>query len=128
MSNFFEKSDLSRSDAENIISDTLQKCDDGELYLENSKSESILLDDNKIKNSSYSSDLGFGFRAIADEVVAYSHSNEISKNSLKQSSDNLKSTLNLILSEKLSPDLCAKKCEKTIPCPIFKGTLIFLLS
>ncbi len=93
MSNFFEKSDLSRSDAENIISDTLQKCDDGELYLENSKSESILLDDNKIKNSSYSSDLGFGFRAISDEVVAYSHSNEISKNSLKQSSENLRSTL-----------------------------------
>ncbi len=93
MSNFFEKSDLSRSDAESIISDTLQKCDDGELYLENSKSESILLDDNKIKNSSYSSDLGFGFRAISDEIVAYSHSNEISKNSLKQSSENLKSTL-----------------------------------
>ena len=45
MSNFFEKSDLSRSEAENIISDTLQKCDDGELYLENSKSESIVLDD-----------------------------------------------------------------------------------
>jgi TldD protein len=63
MSNFFEKSDLSRNDAESIISDTLKKCDDGELYLENSKSESILLDDNKIKNSSYSSDLGFGFRA-----------------------------------------------------------------
>ena len=93
MSNFFEKSDLSRKDAESIISDTLQKCDDGELYLENSKSESILLDDNKIKNSSYSSDLGYGFRAISDEIVAYSHSNEISKNSLKQSSDNLKSTL-----------------------------------
>ena len=93
MSNFFEKSDLSRNEAENIISDTLQKCDDGELYLENSKSESILLDDNKIKNSSYSSDLGFGLRAISDEVVAYSHSNEISKNSLKQSSENLKATL-----------------------------------
>ena len=96
MSNFFEKSDLSRSEAENIISDTLQKCDDGELYLENSKSESILLDDNKIKNSSYNSDLGFGFRAISDEVVAYSHSNEISKNSLKKSSENLKSTLKSI--------------------------------
>ena len=57
MSNFFEKSDISRKEAENIISDTLKKCDDGELYLENSKSESILLDDNKIKNSSYNSDL-----------------------------------------------------------------------
>ena len=84
MSNFFEKSDLSRNEAENIISETLQKCDDGELYLENSKSESILLDDNKIKNSNYTSDLGFGFRAISDEIVAYSHSNEISKNSLKK--------------------------------------------
>ena len=48
MSNFFEKSDLSRNDAESIISDTLKKCDDGELYLEDTKSESILLDDNKI--------------------------------------------------------------------------------
>ena len=93
MSNFFEKSDLSRKEAESIISATLRKCDDGELYLENSKSENILLDDNRIKNSSYSSDLGFGFRAVSDEIVAYSHSNEISKNSLKQSSENLKSTL-----------------------------------
>jgi TldD protein len=54
VSNFFEKTDLTRKDAENIISETLNKCDDGELYLEDSKSESILLDDNKIKSSSYS--------------------------------------------------------------------------
>ena len=93
MSNFFEKTDLTRKDAENIISETLNKCDDGELYLEDSKSENILLDDNKIKSSSYSSDLGFGFRAISGEIVAYSHSNEISKNSLNQSSKNLQSTL-----------------------------------
>ena len=93
MNNFFTKTDLSRKDAENIVSDTLNKCDDGELYLENSKSESILLDDNKIKSSNYSSDLGYGFRAVTGEVVAYSHSNEISKNSLKQSANNLQSTL-----------------------------------
>ena len=93
MNDFFTKTDLSRKDAENIISDTLNECDDGELYLENSKSESILLDDNKIKSSNYSSDLGYGLRAVTGEVVAYSHSNEISKNSLKQSADNLQSTL-----------------------------------
>ena len=93
MSNFFNKSDLSRKDAENIVSETLHKCDDGELYLENSKSESIVLDDNKIKGSNYSSDLGYGLRAVTGEVVAYSHSNEISKKSLKRSSENLQSTL-----------------------------------
>ena len=96
MSNFFDKSDLTRKDAENIVSDTLKNCDDGELYLEDSKSESIILDDNKIKSSNYSSDLGFGFRAVSDEVVAYSYSNEISKDSLKSSAENLQSTLKSI--------------------------------
>ena len=96
MINFFEKSDLSRKDAENIVSDTLKNCDDGELYFEDTKSETILLDDNKIKSSNYSSDLGFGFRAVSKEVVAYSHSNEISKDSLKKSSENLRSTLKSI--------------------------------
>jgi len=93
MTDFFNKTDLSRNDAEKIISETLNNCDDGELYLENSKSESVVLDDGKIKNSTYSSDLGYGLRAVTGEVVAYSHSNEISKNSLKQSADNLSSTL-----------------------------------
>ncbi|MBM3630846.1 MAG: metalloprotease TldD [Alphaproteobacteria bacterium] len=96
MINFFEKSDLSRNDAENIVSDTLKNCDDGELYFEDTKSETILLDDNKIKSSNYSSDLGYGFRAVSKEVVAYSHSNEITKDSLKKSSENLKSTLKSI--------------------------------
>ena len=68
----------------------------GKYILKNSKSESILLDDNKIKSSNYSSDLGFGFRAVSDEVVAYSHSNEISKDALKNSAKNLQSTLKSI--------------------------------
>ena len=96
MSNFFDKSDLTRKDVEEIVSETLKNCDDGEIYFENSKSESILLDDNKIKSSNYSSDLGFGFRAVSNEVVAYSHSNEISKDALKNSAENLKSTLRSI--------------------------------
>ena len=37
MNDFFTKTDLSRKDAESIISETLNNCDDGELYLENSK-------------------------------------------------------------------------------------------
>ena len=48
MTDFFNKTDLSRNNAEKIISETLNNCDDGELYLENSKSEFIVLDDEKI--------------------------------------------------------------------------------
>ena len=54
MSDFFSKTDLSRKDAEDIISEALNRCDDGELYLENSKTETIVLDDHKIKSSNYS--------------------------------------------------------------------------
>ena len=93
MSKFFDNTDLDIHKAENIVSSTLNKCDDGELYLENSKSEAIVLDDNKIKSSNYTSDLGYGFRAVTGDTVAYSHSNEISEKSLKNSSENLKSTL-----------------------------------
>ena len=33
MSNFFKNSDLDNIKAESIVSDTLNNCDDGELYL-----------------------------------------------------------------------------------------------
>ena len=93
MSKILKSSELDISTASSIVSDTLNKCDDGELFLEDSKTESIILDDNQIKSSSYKSDLGYGLRAITGEVVAYSHSSDLSKKSLNESSKNLKSTL-----------------------------------
>ena len=93
MSKFLKDSELTFEKAKQIVDDTLQSCDDGELYLEDTKSETIILDDNKIKSSDYSTDLGYGFRAVTGDVVAYSHSNEISDKSLKNSSQNLKSSL-----------------------------------
>ena len=93
MSNLFQNNGLNLEKAEKIVSDTLSKCDDGELYLEDTKSEAIVLDDNKIKNSDYKSDLGYGFRAVNGDVVAYSHSNEITEKSLLNSSKSIKSSL-----------------------------------
>ena len=48
MNTFFKHTDLGRNEAEQIVSETLNKCDDGELYLENSKSEILGLEDNEI--------------------------------------------------------------------------------
>ena len=94
MSKFLKSADLSLKKAESIVSNTLHKCDDGELYLEDTKSESIVLDDNKIKSTNYTKDEGYGFRAINGDVVAYSHSNDISEKSILESSKSLLSTLN----------------------------------
>ena len=73
MDTFFKHTDLGRNEAEQIVSETLNKCDDGELYLENSKSELLVLDDNKIKTTSYNTSLGYGLRAVTGDVTAYSH-------------------------------------------------------
>jgi len=93
MSKILKNSELDISTTSSIVSETLNNCDDGELYLEDSKSESIVLDDNKIKSSSYKSDLGYGLSDITGDIVAYSHSSDLSKKSLIDSSNNLKSTL-----------------------------------
>ena len=37
MSDFFNNSDISQQQAEGLVSETLNKCDDGELFLENTK-------------------------------------------------------------------------------------------
>ena len=93
MSTFFNETDLTRKEAEQLVSETLKNCDDGELFFENSKSESFVLDDNKIKNTNYDSSIGYGLRAVTDDVTSYSHSNEISKKSLTEASKNLLASL-----------------------------------
>ena len=93
MSDFFNNSDISQQQAEGLVSETLNKCDDGELFLENTKSESILLDDGKIKNSSFETSFGFGFRAVNEDKTAFSHSNIISKKSLEDAAKNLKANV-----------------------------------
>ena len=52
MSSLLKNSELTPEKADNIVSETLIKCDDGELYIEDTKSETIVLDDNKIKELS----------------------------------------------------------------------------
>ena len=117
MSDFFNNSDISQQQAEQLVSETLNKCDDGELFLENSKSESLLLDDGKIKNTSFDSSLGFGFRAVQDDKTAFCHSNIISKKSLGDASKNLNENITLSasnVSKQESPRRTNKKLYEDI--------------
>ncbi len=93
MNTFFTDTDLTREQAEQLVSETLKNCDDGELFFESSKSESFILDDQKIKNTSYDTSIGYGLRAVTEDVTAYAHSNEISKTSLSDSSKKILSSL-----------------------------------
>jgi TldD protein len=51
--------------------------DDGELFLERRRAESIVLDDGRIRQATYDASQGFGLRAVRGEVAGYAHSTEI---------------------------------------------------
>ena len=88
---FFENSDFDLDKVQSLLSNTLIDADDGELYLESTKSESFSFDDGRMKNISYDSTKGFGLRAIAGEARGFAHSGEITESSLKRASETVKS-------------------------------------
>ncbi len=61
--------------------------EDGELFLERRRSESIVLDDGRVKTASYDASEGFGLRAVRGEVAGYAHSTEISEKALLRASE-----------------------------------------
>jgi TldD protein len=60
--------------------------DDGELFLERRRGETILLDDGRIKTANYEAAEGFGLRAVRGEVAGYAHATEISEAALIRAS------------------------------------------
>ena len=58
--------------------------DDGELFLERRRSETIVFDDGRVKAASYDASEGFGLRAVKGETSAFAHSSEISESALSR--------------------------------------------
>ncbi len=71
-----------------IISKEIDKLllpyDDGELFVEEVFSENILLDDNKIKSSTFDNDKGFGIRTVKKDEIKFYHNSEVNEDTLKK--------------------------------------------
>ncbi len=61
--------------------------DDGELFLERRRSESLVFDDNRLKTASYDASEGFGLRAVKGETTGYAHSTEMTEAALKRAAE-----------------------------------------
>lgn len=83
---FFDRpgATLDRAAVETIVGDALSGMDDGELFLEYRESESISLDDGRIRSAGFDTHLGFGLRAVLDEEAAYAHAGEVSEAALRR--------------------------------------------
>ena len=81
---FFAQSGLDQSAAEGIVEETLEQCDDGELFLEYRQSESFVLDDGHLKSASFDTSHGFGLRAVAGEVTGFAHGSALTEDALQR--------------------------------------------
>ena len=81
---FFGRTGMSPARVEAIVAESLAGMDDGELYLEYSQSESLALDDGRIKSASFDTSQGFGLRAVADEAAGYAHASELSEAAIRR--------------------------------------------
>ena len=76
-----------KDDALAILRDATAGADDGEIFAEKRISESILLDDQRIKSASYNASEGFGLRAVRSEVAGYAHSTHMTMEALRRAAE-----------------------------------------
>src|SRR5580700_8146038 len=81
---FFDRTGMDPGRVERLVGDALRGMDDGELYLEYSQSESVALDDGRIKSASFDTTQGFGLRAVSGEAAGYAHASELSEAALRR--------------------------------------------
>ena len=87
---FFTKTGMDQTRVEKIIAEALQGMDDGELFLEYSQSESLTLDDGRIKSAAFDTAQGFGLRAVSGEATGYAHASELSEEAIQRAAQTVR--------------------------------------
>ena len=78
---------LDKEQALAILREATSGAEDGELFLERTRSESLVFDDGRVRSASYDASEGFGLRAVLGEVAGYAHSTEISEPALRRAAE-----------------------------------------
>jgi TldD protein len=81
---FFHRGDsaLEQGAAERITGQALAGMDDGELFLEYRETESLSLEEGRIRSAGFDTSLGFGLRAVLGEETGFAHSGDVSEAAL----------------------------------------------
>jgi len=75
--------------AQALARETLSRCDDGELFLQFTASESFSFDDGRLRTADYSREAGFGLRGVSGETTGFAHANEISAAAIRRAGETL---------------------------------------
>ncbi len=80
---------LDPAQAQAITREALARCDDGELFLQYTASETFGFDDGRLKTADYAREAGFGLRGVSGEMTGFAHANEISADAIRRAGQTL---------------------------------------
>src|SRR3954466_7293756 len=72
-----------------LTAEALSRCDDGELYLQYTASESFAFDDGRLKTADFNTQAGFGLRGVSGETTAFAHANELSEDAIRRAAETM---------------------------------------
>jgi len=87
---FFNRAGLDRDACLATVRSALDGADDGELFLEYRQSESVSLDDGRIRAASFDTAQGFGLRAVSGETSGFAHASTLDMASLNRAAEVVK--------------------------------------
>ncbi len=72
-----------------LTADALKRCEDGELYLQYTATESFGFDDGRLKTADFNTQAGFGLRGVSGETTAFAQANEISEAAIRRAAETM---------------------------------------
>jgi TldD protein len=72
-----------------LTAEALKGCEDGELYLQYTTTESFGFDDGRLKTADFNTQAGFGLRGVSGETTAFAQANEISEAAIRRAAETM---------------------------------------
>lgn len=73
--------------ARKTLADAVGGADDGEIYVEQTRSESFVFDDGRLKSAAFDTGQGMGLRVVAGEATGFSHGSELSDDAIRRAGE-----------------------------------------
>ena len=86
---FYNRTGMDAVRIANLVTDTLARLEDGELYLEHTLFEAFGFNDGRLQSTTFNTRQGFGLRGVRGETTGFAHATEVSEAAIRRAGETL---------------------------------------